>query len=536
MQKSPLTFMAFLLALTLVGLIESCGGFDWESESGIGASTNSSELNKLQLRYNFSMEMSGPGPHQNPRLRVELSFIMPSSRVYLQLPNSFLRKQRLYERLEGLQVVGENAYLSQHEAPEFKVLDGEANEKVTLRYFLRSSSPDKPNSTDSFSAPIIHQDFFMFVGQMALIMPHGVTANQNEFHIELNWDMPKNFEVFNSFGERKRRQTITTSGADLWDSIFFGGSNIRSYQTDVNGKPVIITLEGQWSRISDAEFVTTVQRLLKTERDTWRDNNFPYFIVNIIAMGDACNGQRGHKFAGTAHKNSFRAYFPRDCELSASMKQLISHELMHNWIGKKIKMGTQRGHIDGKWLTEGWTDFYGRILAYRAGVINQREYFETLNRALQSYQLSKERHSPLTRLVEHMYRKPMTNPDLEQLPYQQGELMALLLNKKIKENSNFRYSLDDVIRDMLAEAERNGGSKNFKPDEVKAIIDRYAPGAFEEEYRKIEEGTVPFVPPKLAACSEPELTDRLIMNNNVHPMPGSFKAYLTFNQCERWLK
>lgn len=541
MTNPRITLCIFFLTLLLVGTMQGCAGFDSEGEEGVGDKTSQKDLNKMRLRYDFSIvdnSSASSGHYQaiEPRLSVDFSFIMPSSRVFLQLPNRFLRKERLYERLENLEVAGGNASLSQHERPEYKILDGQKDTRVTLRYLIRPSPLDRSSSTDSFSAPIIHRNFFMFVGQMGLILPSGLSSNVNEFTIELNWDLPEGFETFNSFGAKKRHQKIQTSGLDLWDSVFIGGTDIRSQEIDVNGKPVIITFEGEWDKIPDAEFIDTVRRLMKTQRDTWRDNNFPYFLVNFLAMGEGCNGSRGHKFAGTAHKNSFRAYFPQDCELTASMKQLISHELMHNWIGKKIKMGEQRGHIDGKFLTEGWTDFEGRRQAYLAGVITQQEFFETLNRSLQSYQLSTERLSPLKRLVAHMYKKPFTNQDLEQLPYQQGEIMALLLNKKIKEASNFKYSLDDVIRDLLAEAEKNGGSKNFTPEEVQKIVDRYAPNAFEEEFSKIRDGTIPLMPPKLSQCSEPQMTDRLFINGKVYQMPRAFQAYTNFSQCEQWLR
>lgn len=529
MLSSHVKKVALIFTLLLLGIMSGCN--DNDLEGNLGRRVKREDLDKLELTYNFSLKEDG----QNTRLVIMVSLFMPSDRIFLQLPNRFLREERLYDRLEHMEVISDNAELREHERPDYKLLLGTKGQKVTVRYYLKATSPFGTVHRDSFSAPLIHADFFMFVGQMALILPASLSSNPKSFTIRLNWEMPIDFRVYNSYAAKTRHQIITTSGIDLWDSVFFGGSNIRERDLMINGKPVIVTFEGTWDKISDDKFVETVYRLIKTQRDAWKDNDFPYFLVNFLSMGEGCTGNQGHKYAGTAHKNSFRAFFPRDCALEPSMKQLISHELMHNWIGKKIKMGEERGHIDGKFFTEGLTDYFGRKFAYKAGVISQEEYFDTLNRVLWNYQVSKERQAPLKKLVEHMYKRPFTNQDLEQLPYQQGELLALQLNKKIKEKTNFEKSLDNVILDMLAQAEDEGGVKNFSADEVSDIVDRYVPNAFSDEFLKIKEGHAPLIPPSLERCSRPEPTNFLYFRGRHIPQEGKVYAYTKRGYCEQWL-
>jgi predicted metalloprotease with PDZ domain len=532
MQRLVYQISMSLLALIYLGL---CGcASELEYQFSLWKNLSKSELNETNLKYTFSLI----SVNDRPRLKIEISLIMPGKSFTFQMPSQFLRKERLFDRIEQLKVSGPGTYLENNAQYEFvKVLHGEAGYPVKISYLLRPDDPKKPGVLKSFSAPIVLPDFLMFVGSMALIIPAGLQENPNEFSVELEWRMPNSFEIYNSFGARHNKQAILTSGIDLWDSLFIAGNQIRSYKEEVNGQPVYVTMEGHFNQIGDHQLVNIITRLLKTQRDTWQDNNFPYFLVNFMAVGDKCSGESGTRFMGTAHRNSFRAFFPSECALQPNMIELISHELNHMFIGKKLKMGEKRGQIDGKWFSEGWNDYFGRRLAYLAGVITLPEYFLTLNKAIKDYQLSNQRLAPLSKLVAQMYKKPYTTSQaLEQLPYQQGELMAWELNKKIKEKSGSSSSLDDVLRHMLKLAEKSGGSKKFTPSELESIVDLFAPGAFASAYKKIESGSSPFAPPILDNCAD--LQKELYYDNRRPNKSTPVYTYNLFlkNGCLRWLK
>jgi hypothetical protein len=516
-MPSPLQKLTSALFLSFMLMISGCGVGDLPF-------LNNREQELLDAQYDFSLVKIGG----EPRLQVKMALTMPRNEIYLQLPNTFLRKDRLYERIEGLQAVSNNAYISDEKNHDnFKLLHAPKGDRVSLRYFVKPEKHHQVSLGESFYAPIIRDNYLNFVGSMALVVPFVPKADGPSVPLQMSWNLPDDYEVYNSFGAGQNKQVISSNFAEMWDAVYTAGPAIRTHVTQVRGRPVTIALEGTWSKISDREFIDVITRLLETQRETWRDDNFPYFFVSFLSLGAGCDANRPFRFAGSAHKNSFRAYFPSDCKLTAEMKQLISHELMHQWIGKQVKMGQKPGHVDGKWLTEGWTDYFGRILAYRAGVLSENEYFQTLNKVLTDYQSSKERDVSLNSLVQRMYKRGYSTRQLEQVPYQQGEIMALRLNQKIRERSNFKHSLDDVMRDMLSDARRNG-SKNFTVAEIEAIIDSYAPGIFAPEFDKISYGQKPLLPPKLAGCSDPaEYAGRTL---------GLYAYYRLENQCPRWLQ
>lgn len=462
------------------------------------------------------------------RLQITESFIMPADTIYIRLPNTFLRKDKLYDRIEQLHIE-EPAEVSTHKKyPFIRTVSHKKGKRLTISYTFR---PDDPINygvdKESPSAPIIRDNYFQFIGMMALIFPVGIEKSEVSFDLALSWHMPSNFRIFNSYGEALGTQRVSSNYDKLRDSLFIGGSNLRVHTADVRGQPVNITMEGQFKKITDADFNNVVTRLLDEQRETWNDDDFPYFLVHFFARISPCNGGT---LLGTAHPSSFRAVFPDECEFQPAMKQLISHELMHMWIGKKIKVGQAEGHYDGKWFTEGWTDYFGRVLAYRAGVLTEDEYFLTLNRQLERYYLTDEKNTTLRELVNRIYRRNKSNKELEAVPYQQGEIMAIRLNKTIKEDTSFKNSLDDVVRAMLQEAQNAGGVKNFSVEEIAQNVDIYAPGALQKEMEKVVRGGV-FEAPSLPKCRAPfKVVTPKNVSRELLLYGGSMRA------CDAWLK
>jgi predicted metalloprotease with PDZ domain len=510
--------------ILLLAIVLSCS-----QENTIGPYEETLLSKEEIAMMNFKIDISHGFKNNEPRLIIEESFSIPRKRFGLQLPNNFMRQDRLFDQIEDLEVT--NAELFSHEKlPYIKLIKTDGDERVTLRYLV------KPLIKENFSSSIIRDNYFQFVGSMLLITPIALDPD-SDFNVSFNWNLSDKFKILNSFGCFDKGQYFSSSLNKLWDALFVGGSDIRYKKIIINKNPIHIVFNGYWNKFNDDDLTNMVNKLITLQRNTWNDNNFPYFLVSFLSLDKECSSRVN--YAGTAHQNSFRAYFPQDCPLLSEMNELISHELMHMWIGKKIIVGQERGKIDGKWFTEGFSDYYGRLMAYRAGLINENNYFNSLNRELENYSLSSEKHTSLSGLVSRMYKKESSSIELEKLPYQQGELMAINLNKDIKIASNFKYSLDNVIKDMLNEAKNNGQSKNFSIDELDSIFKRYLTTGIKPYLTKIINGEV-INPTKLIGCKELTTKKTTSFRQTVQYITNTIfyyknSMYDDYN-CDKWLK
>ena len=486
-------------------------------------------------RLNTKIGVSFVSLNGAPALSVTFRFVMPDrDSLAFQLPDAFLHKTMLYKHILGLQVLSNGRFEDVDGRPELKVLRHAPNQEVKITYVFARTPFGRGDYKDSFSSPVIRDDYFQFVGSMVFILPL-VLRRLKSFSLDWTWDVPEGFNVFNSHGARSNHQRIFTNYEGILDGLFVAGDRLRTRQAMVRDHMVEVLIRGVFERISDEDFEKNIVSLIDVQRATFGDPASRYFLVSLFSFPSDC--RHGLRTMGTAHVNSFRAFFPSGCAFVPETIQLVSHELFHAYNGKKIKVGKDRGHVDGKWFTEGFTDFYGRIFAYRAGLFSIEEYFKSFNKSLKRYYFSRDIWVTQQDIINRMYRPGLTSSELESIPYQRGEIMAWRLNKKIKMHTGFKASLDNVIMDMLKEANAAGGEKNFDVSEIEQIVDRYAPGEFAVEFSKIQEGGL-FVPPTLGDCVSREenlMTARAPTKSYERYYYGNATKH-SRNMCAKWLQ
>lgn len=137
---------------------------------------------------------------------------------------------------------------------------------------------------------------------------------------------------------------------------------------------------------------------------------------------------------------------------------LAAHELFHAWNGKRIRpepLGpfdyTRENYTRNLWVVEGFTTYYTEVVLRRAGVLSPQRFLERLGDAISSYLATPGR---LRQTLEEssfdtwtrFYRPDENSPNALISYYQKGMLVAMLLDLRIRETTDNRRSLDDVLR------------------------------------------------------------------------------------------
>ncbi|XLM33615.1 MAG: M61 family peptidase [Rickettsia africae] len=156
---------------------------------------------------------------------------------------------------------------------------------------------------------------------------------------------------------------------------------------------------------------------------------------------------------------------------------LLAHEHLHNWTGKKIRNNLERLNY---WWSEGFTDYYSRVLALRSSVITLEEFVEEFNKFFENYYLSPVINEP-NNLIETDYWQDYA---VQRLPYYRGFVLALYLDNFIKENNKSK-SLDNVMLDLF----KTSKEQEFSSDYFKTIVKNYVPKGIDKEINEyIEQG------------------------------------------------
>ncbi|RFU44002.1 M61 family metallopeptidase [Paraburkholderia sp. DHOC27] len=137
---------------------------------------------------------------------------------------------------------------------------------------------------------------------------------------------------------------------------------------------------------------------------------------------------------------------------------LCSHEYFHTWNVKRIKPAafapydlTRENYTSLLWLFEGFTSYYDDLILVRSGLISQDEYFSMLGKVVGGVMRGSGRlkqtvaESSFDAWVKY-YRQDENAPNAIVSYYTKGSLVALAFDLTIREQTNNRKSLDDVMR------------------------------------------------------------------------------------------
>ena len=133
-----------------------------------------------------------------------------------------------------------------------------------------------------------------------------------------------------------------------------------------------------------------------------------------------------------------------------------SHELFHTWNVIRIKPRefipydfTGENYFETGYVAEGFTTYYGDLFLVRGGVFTKKWYFQELNKLLNRHLHNFGRFNmSLTASSYDLwvdgYKKGV--PDRKVSIYTKGALVALLLDLKIRQSSEGKHSLDQLMQ------------------------------------------------------------------------------------------
>ena len=160
---------------------------------------------------------------------------------------------------------------------------------------------------------------------------------------------------------------------------------------------------------------------------------------------------------------------------------LVSHEFFHVWNVKRLRPGGARPvrlrdrelHAQPVGRPRASRRYYGDLLVRRAGLWSDAEYFGTLSAdirtpgdARRDGSCSRSRESSYDAWIKQ-YRPDENSANTSISYYTKGQVIAALLDARIRLASNGQRSLDDVMR--LAYS-RYAGAKGFTEAQFRGVI------------------------------------------------------------------
>ncbi len=312
---------------------------------------------------------------------------------------------------------------------------GAKSMRVTFRYVA-----DTLDNAMSWAKP----DFLLFNGTNVFLYPEGqpldMPATVN-VHTEADW------HVVTGMPPAAQARTFTSGNYhDLVDMPFFVG------RFDIDSARIA----NRWVRLATypagaitAQVRSTVweqlKRVIPPETSVFGETPWESYTVMQI-VDSAYSGA-----SGLEHQNSHVDVLAPSYVGSEFQPSLYAHEIFHSWNVKRLRPAEMWPYQYARpqptpwlWVSEGITDYYADLAEVRGGVVDERGFYnltsEKINEVLNAVPVSLEDASLNT------WVHPVDGT--EYIYYPKGSLAGLILDIMIRDASDNKHSLDDVMRGL----------------------------------------------------------------------------------------
>lgn len=264
--------------------------------------------------------------------------------------------------------------------------------------------------------------------------------------------MNKEWQIACALKETEENVLLANDVHELLDSPFFAAKGLHHRSYSVNDYQFHIWLSGEarpdWKSIlKDFEDFTRVQLDLM--------KSFPVAEYHFLILLLPYRFYHGVEHTASTVLALGPGYQLMQKEMYSDLMGVASHELFHAWNVKTLRPKdflhydyTKENYSRLGWVYEGFTTYYGDLFLARSGFFTVDEFFAEINQRLQRhfdnygrFRSSVAESSYDTWLDGYVPGAPARKTSI----YDEGCLIALLLDLYIRKSSKGKHSLDDLF-------------------------------------------------------------------------------------------
>lgn len=281
--------------------------------------------------------------------------------------------------------------------------------------------------------------------------------------------VPQGAKAYSTLDKKSGRrgwQTLSAPNFDeMIDAPLVVGTSVREQAFQVRGKLHRIIAFGQNRAVDLAGFAAVATRAVEGGFQLFGELPYPNYAF-FMDFG----GQGG----GLEHMNSCRVGISSRAQ-PQQIAGLLFHEYMHTFNVKRIRskpLGpfdyTKPAVTGALWWLEGVTDYYGTLLQYRSGQIDQANALRNFGWEIRGLNRSEARLRVSADEASRRVWETRGSFGFGGLSYYaKGHVLGIYLDLAIRGHSQGRHSLDDVIRKLYAETK--GNRPGFDEGRIRAL-------------------------------------------------------------------
>lgn len=229
----------------------------------------------------------------------------------------------------------------------------------------------------------------------------------------------------------------------------------KDFSFTVEGKEHVLSISGSGNYEAET-LMRDISKIVEAQSKFW--GGLPYErYVFMLSLSPSAGG-------GTEHINSCamgaRPFIFKNPEAYGNFLGLVSHEFFHTWNVKRLRPAaidtydwSKESYTEELWIAEGATSYYDDLLLVRAGFITETHYLEKLATAMD---MDRSRPGNAKQSLAECsfdawikyWKQTKQAANFETDYYSRGAAVSFALDMTIRNATENKRSLDDVLRDM----------------------------------------------------------------------------------------
>jgi predicted metalloprotease with PDZ domain len=302
------------------------------------------------------------------------------------------------------------------------------------------------------------------------------------------------------YGSTPLIATSTTATTDTYllpDYVTLADSPLMYNRPDttileIGETDVLVSVYSPSGKVKSQTIATNIEDILKAQR-SYLGGKLPVDKYAFLVYVPQRVGKSG-SFGALEHSNSSVYFLPEmpEEQFSSTMRDVAAHEFFHIVTPLTIH-SEQIGNFDfinpdmseHLWMYEGVTEYFASHVQVYEGLIDLDTYLNKIQEYIATAKAYYNDTLPFTEMSANVldkYEKEYGNV------YQKGALIGLVLDVRLRELSNGKYGLRDLMRDL---GKTYGKDKSFKDEELFDKITELTYPEIREFFTKYVEGSEP---------------------------------------------
>ncbi len=255
---------------------------------------------------------------------------------------------------------------------------------------------------------------------------------------------------------------------------------------------VAVVTDGLFQESKMDSLTTYLKKIVHAETDFFHDTPFKHYTFEIVAP--TLSHMPSFAQGALEHANS-SDYLLADFAWSmfkGNFLSIFSHEFFHLWNVKRIHSNllgpfdyTSRVMTKSLWMAEGITEYYAHTLLSRYNIETPERFYGDIKQWRDEMAMAPVA-AGLKSLEELSIDESDFHLDEATLFYTRGPLVALMLDIEIRERTNNKHSLDDVMLALNKDAQHG---KTFAEKDLIKKVEEYAGCDLTDFYNTYIHGT-----------------------------------------------